>query len=71
MTTVDLKDAYLSVPVHKELSEVPSVPLEKQMLCLPRPLFRLKYGTKGLHETFKTHSSIPLQTGCLYDPLSG
>ena len=34
------------------LSEVPSITLEKQMLSLPRPLFWLKYGTKGLHQTF-------------------
>ena len=41
------------------------------MLRLPRPLFWLKYGTKGLHQTFKTSSSIPSQTGCSYDPLFG
>ena len=40
MTTLDLKDAYLSVSV-----------------CL--------------HQTFKTRSSIPSQTGCSYDPISG
>ena len=33
------------------------------MLRLPRPLFWLKYGTKGLHQTFKTSSSIPSQPG--------
>ena len=58
-------------PSPQGLSEVPSIPLEKQMLCLPRPLFWLKYGTKGLHQTFKTHSSIPSQMGCSHDPLSG
>ena len=55
----------------KGLSEVPSISLENQMLRLPRPLFWLKYGTKGLHQTFKTRSSIPSQKGCSYDPLSG
>ena len=50
---------------------VPSIPLEKQMLCLPRPLLWLKYYTKDLHQTFKTRSSISSQTGCSYDPLSG
>ena len=58
-------------PSPQGLSEVPSIPLEKQMLRLPRPLFWLKYGTKGLHRTFKTRSSIPSQTGCSHDPLSG
>ena len=58
-------------PSPQGLSEVPSIPLEKQMLRLPRPLFWLKYGTKGLHQTFKTRSSIPSQTGCSHDPLSG
>ena len=58
-------------PSPQGLSEVPSIPLEKQMLRLPRPLFWLKYGTRGLHQTFKTRSSIPSQTGCSHDPLSG
>ena len=52
-------------------SKVPSIPLAKQMLRLPRPLSWLKYRTKDLHQTFKTRSSIPSQTGCSYDPLSG
>ena len=40
------------------------------MLLLPRPMFWLEYSTKDLHQTFKTRSSIPSQTGCSYDPLS-
>ena len=58
-------------PGAQGLSKVPSIPLEKQMLRLPKPLFWLKYCTKDLHQTFKTHSSISSQTGCSYDPLSG
>ena len=58
-------------PSPQGLSKVPSIPLAKQMLRLPRPLFWLKYRTKDLHQTFKTRSSIPSQTGCSYDPLSG
>ena len=41
------------------------------MLRLPRPLLWLKHCTKDLHKNFKTSSSISLQTGCPYDPLSG
>ena len=71
MTILDLKDTYLSVSVHKDLQKlVPSFPLDKQMLCLPRPPFWLKYCTKDLHQTFKTRSSVSSQRGCLYDPLS-
>ena len=58
-------------PSPQGLSKVPSVPLEKQMLRLQKPLFWLKYCTKDLHQTFKTRSSISLQMGCPYDPLSG
>ena len=58
-------------PSPQGLTKVSSIPLERQMLRLPRPLFWLKYCTKDLHQTFKTRSSIPSQTGCSYDTLSG
>ena len=58
-------------PSPQGLSKIPSFPLMKQMLRLPRPLFWLKYRTKDPHQTFKTRSSISSQTGCPYDPLSG
>ena len=58
-------------PSPQGLTKVSSIPLERQMLRLPRPLFWLKYCTKDLHQTFKTRSSIPSPTGCSYDTLSG
>ena len=58
-------------PSPQGLTKVSSIPLERQMLRLPRPLFWLKYCTNDLHQTFKTRSSIPSQTGCSYDTLSG
>ena len=58
-------------PSPQGLTKVPTISLEKQMLCLPRPLFWLKYRSKDLHQAFKTRSSISSQTGCSYDPLSG
>ena len=58
-------------PSPQGLTKVSSIPLERQMLRLPRPLFWLKYCTRDLHQTFKTCSSIPSQTGCSYDTLSG
>ena len=58
-------------PSPKGLSKVPSIPLERQILHFPRPLFWLKYCTKDLHQTFKTRSNFSSQTGCPYDPLSG
>ena len=52
MTTLDLKDAYLSVPVHKNSQKkVPTFLLERQILCLPRPLFWLKFHSKGFFFT--------------------
>ena len=56
-------------PSPQGLSKVPSVPLEKQMLRIPKPLFWLKYCSKDLHQTFKTRGDISTQTGCSYDPL--
>ena len=53
------------------LSKVSTVPLEKQVLCLSRPMFWLKYRSKGFHKTFKTDRCLLTQTGCPHDPLSG
>lgn len=40
------------------LSKVYIVSLKKQMLCLSRPLFWLKYCSKGFYQTLKTSSSL-------------
>ena len=52
------------------LSEFPGIPLEKQMLRLSRPLFWLKYRSKGLDQTLKAGSSMLTQTGSSYASIS-
>ena len=59
MTCIDLKDAYLSVHVHKSSQKYPSVfPVEKQLICLPRPAIWAKYRSQGIYKANKTHSSL-------------
>ena len=41
------------------------------MLCLSKPMFWLKYRSKGFQKTFKTDRCLLTQTGCPHDPLSG
>ena len=71
MTTLDLKDAYLSVPGHKDSQKFLQLLWRNKCYAFQGLRFWLKYRTKDLHQTFKTCSSIPSQTGCSYDPLSG
>ena len=53
-------------PSPQGLTKVTSIPLEKHVLRLPRPLFWLKYCTKDLHQTFKTRRSICSQMRVSY-----
>ena len=71
MTTLDLKEAYLSVPSTRTLKFLQFLWRNKCYTFQGLSLFWLKYCTKDLHQNFKTHSNISSQTGCPYDPLSG
>ena len=51
MTTLDLKDAYLSVPVHKISQKFLQFLWSKHMLCLSRALFWLKHCSKGFYQS--------------------
>lgn len=57
-------------PSQQRLLDVPAISVEKQMLCLSRPLFWLKHCSKGFYQTLKTSSRILTQAGRSYDPLS-
>ena len=57
MTTLDIK-AHICRSRPQGLSKRYIVPLKKQMLCLSRPLFWLKYCSKGFYQTLKTSSSL-------------
>ena len=56
-------------PSQQRLPDVPAISVEKRMLCVSRPLFWLKYCSKGFYQTLKTSSRILTQTGRSYDPL--
>ena len=57
-------------PSPQRLPDVPAISEEKHMLCLSRPLFWLKYCSKGLCQSLKTIGLILTQTRRSYDPLS-
>ena len=57
-------------PSRQRLPEVPAISVEKHKFCFSRPLFWLKYSSKGFYQTLKTCSRILTQTGRSYDPLS-
>ena len=49
------------IPLHPRtqvLPIVPVFPIEKQMLCLPRPTIWAKYSSQVTYKTSKTHSSL-------------
>ena len=40
------------------LTKIPVFPMEKQMLCLPRPVIWAKYRPQGIYKANKTHSRL-------------
>ena len=65
MTTLYLKDAYLSIPVHKDSQKF--LQFLWRNTCF---VFWLKYCSKGFYQTLQTRSRILTQKGRSYDPLS-
>lgn len=45
-------------PHTQVLTKVPVFPMEKQLLCLPRPTICAKYSSQGIYKANKTHSSL-------------
>lgn len=45
-------------PRTQVLPKVPVFPMEKQMLCLPRPTIWAKYSSQGVYKTSKTSGSV-------------
>ena len=45
-------------PRAQVLTKVPVFPMEKQMLCLPRPTIWAKYSSQGIYKATKTRSSL-------------
>ena len=56
---IDLKDAYLSVPVHKSSLTVPSLHLERNMLPVQSSSILPLFGLQNFYESFKTCCRIP------------
>ena len=45
-------------PRTRVLTKVPVFPMEKQVLCIPRPAIWAKYRSQGIYKANKTHSSL-------------
>ena len=60
MVSIDLKDAYLSVPVAKTVSEVQ---MEGDTLRIPVPAIRPQQCPTSVHQTAETSGSSPQKTG--------
>ena len=66
MTNIlDLKDAYLSVLVHKSCLKVPLLHLEGNMLPVQSSSIRPLFGPQNFYESFKTCCRIPEEEGHL------
>ena len=50
-------------PCTQVLTKVPVFPIEKQMLCLPRPTIWAKYSPQGIYKANKTHNSFLWKRG--------
>ena len=68
---IDLKDAYLSVPVHKSSLKVPPLHLEGNMLPVQSPSIRPLFGPQNFYESFKTCCRIPEEEGHLSPYIPG
>ena len=68
MSTLDLKDAYLSVPVHKDSPKLLHFFWRDKFYAFQGLCFGLNTTPRVFYQTLKTGSSTPVQTGCPYDP---
>ena len=71
MTTLDLKDTYLSVPVHRDSQKFLQFLWRNKCYAFQGLCFGLNTAPRIFTKLLSSISSISSQTGCSYDPLSG
>ena len=63
MVSIDLKDAYLQIPIHPASSQVSQVHSQREDLAVPGPLLRSVHSSAGVHSCDGTCVRVPPSAG--------